>query len=360
MTSEIHILIVGAGAVGGFCGSRLHRPEEGVKVSFVCRSNHEVVKREGIEIESSTLGKYRIKPDRGFKSIDHAATLGSSGNESRWDYVILCAIILPDLVDDPAFLSPLLKIPDTDRHPPTLVLIQNGVGFEDNLRRRHPKVPILSAVTIVNAEQLGPGLIRHNHWTRISIGPYLNFSSYLIHPHSAVDPQLEIHSHSQLELLAKLLRDGNINDAEIYGERDLQILRWRKLAINASMNPTSILSGGLQSTDMVKEGEPRVHLEGCVTEVFEAAKVIFGIDSFPSHFASIERILKSTEKAGQRSIIKPSMLVDWELGRPLEIGAISIMGIPIQVAARAGIKLSRIQSMYAFLTQLRPALIKPR
>ncbi|POW23550.1 hypothetical protein PSHT_00081 [Puccinia striiformis] len=316
---------------------RDYRPEEGVKVSFVCRSNHEVVKREGIEIESSTLGKYRIKPDEGFKSIDHAATIGSSGNESRWDYVILCAIILPDLVDDPAFLSPLLKIPDTDRHPPTLVLIQNGVGFEDNLRRRHPKVPILSAVTIVNAEQLGPGLIRHNHWTRI-----------------------KIHSHSQLELLAKLLRDGNINDAEIYGERDLQILRWRKLAINASMNPTSILSGGLQSTDMVKEGEPRVHLEGCVTEVFEAAKVIFGIDSFPSHFASIERILKSTEKAGQRSIIKPSMLVDWELGRPLEIGAISIMGIPIQVAARAGIKLSRIQSMYAFLTQLRPALIKPR
>jgi ketopantoate reductase len=114
-----------------------------------------------------------------------------------------------------------------------LVLIQNGIGFEDNHRQRHPNIPILSAVTVVNAEQLKPNLIRHNSWTRISIGPYHNFSSYLSQPHPPVDPQLAIHSQSQLEFLVTLLRNGGIADAEVYGEKELQIVRWHKLAIKS-------------------------------------------------------------------------------------------------------------------------------
>jgi len=356
MASEIHILIVGAGAVGAFYGSRLHRPEEGVKVSFVCRSNYEEVKAGGMEIESRTFGRYRIRPERVFKSVDQAAELGPSGAGSKWDYVILCTKVLPDRVDDPGLLAPLLKVSDDNRPPPTLVLIQNGIGFEDNHRQRHPKVPILTAVTVVNAEQIKPSLVRHNRWTRISIGPYLSFSSYLPLPHPPIHPQLVAHSQSQLELLVKLLRKGGIDDAEIYGEKDLQILRWHKLAINASMNPSSILSGGLPSSEMVKRAELRKHLEGCMEEVFEATKKIFGMASFPAGFASIERILESTERAGERSIIKPSMLVDWELGRPLELEA--ILGLPIRIAARAGITLHRIQSMYAFLSQLQLARSK--
>ncbi|KAI9619271.1 hypothetical protein H4Q26_011954 [Puccinia striiformis f. sp. tritici PST-130] len=60
MASEIHILIVGAGAVGAFYGSRLHHHEAGVKVSFICRSNYQEVKADGINIESHTFGKYKI------------------------------------------------------------------------------------------------------------------------------------------------------------------------------------------------------------------------------------------------------------------------------------------------------------
>ncbi|OAV92710.1 hypothetical protein PTTG_27550 [Puccinia triticina 1-1 BBBD Race 1] len=60
-------------------------------------------------------------------------------------------------VNDPALLAPLLKTPDNSHHPPILVLIQNGIGFEDAHRQRHPQVPILSAVTVVNAGQLQPG-----------------------------------------------------------------------------------------------------------------------------------------------------------------------------------------------------------
>ncbi|OAV89128.1 2-dehydropantoate 2-reductase [Puccinia triticina 1-1 BBBD Race 1] len=361
MESETNILIVGAGAVGAFYGSRLHRPEAGAKVSFVCRSNYEAVQTEGIEISSRTYGTYRVRPTRVFESVERAAELGPSsgtgtGRRSGWDFVVLCTKVLPDRVDDPALLAPLLKTPDDGRHPPTLVLIQNGIGFEDAHRQRHPQVPILSAVTVVNAEQLQPGCVRHNQWTRISIGPYLSFSAYLDHPHPPVTPQLALHSQTQLELLAKLLRNGQINDAEIYGERELQILRWHKLAINASMNPTSILSGGMASSEMVKDGGLREHLAGCMGEVFGAALQIFGLAEFPAEFASIEQILRSTERAGERATIKPSMLLDWEASRPLETEV--ILGNPLRIANRAGINLARIQSMYAFLTQLQLARAK--
>jgi ketopantoate reductase len=126
--------------------------------------------------------------------------------------------------------------------------------------------------------------------------------------------------------------------------------------VSASMNPTSILSGGLPSTEMVKIPQLRIHLEGCMEEVLEAGKKIFGIDSYPAGLASIERILQSTERSGERSTIKPSMLVDWELGRPLELEA--ILGLPIRISSRAGCKMARIQSMYAFLSQLQLARSK--
>jgi ketopantoate reductase len=47
------------------------------------------------------------------------------------------------------------------------------------------------------------------------------------------------------------------------------------------------------------------------------------------------------------------MLADWECGSLLEIDA--ILGTPIRIANRAGIHLPRIQSMYAFLSQLQRA-----
>jgi hypothetical protein len=117
------------------------------------------------------------------------------------------------------------------------VLVQNGIGFEDNHRQRHPKIPILSAVTFINAEQLKPNLIKHNRWTRISIGPYHNFSSYILQPHPPVNPQLVTHSQSQLKLLVTMLRKGGIDDAEMHSEKALQIVRWHKLAIKSVKHP---------------------------------------------------------------------------------------------------------------------------
>ena len=79
---------------------------------------------------------------------------------------------LPDRTDDASLIAPLIG-PKT-----CIVLIQNGVGVEAPYRSRFPDNPIISAVTVVSAEQISPGTIRQNRWTRIHLGPYSNSASF--------------------------------------------------------------------------------------------------------------------------------------------------------------------------------------
>jgi ketopantoate reductase len=65
---------------------------------------------------------------------------------------------------------------------------------------------------------------------------------------------------------------------------------------------------------------------------------------FPESLATAERIIKSTERnTGGR----PSMLLDWEAGRPMELEV--ILGNPVRIARERGVSLPRMQSLYALL-----------
>lgn len=44
---------------------------------------------------------------------------------------------------------------------------------------------------------------------------------------------------------------------------------------------------------------------------------------------------------------KPSMLLDWEAGRPMELEV--ILGNPVKIARSKGLEMPRLQSMYALL-----------
>jgi len=99
-----------------------------------------------------------------------------------------------------------------------IVLIQNGVGVEEPYRRRFEGNVILSAVTVVSAEQVEPGMVVQNRWTRISIGPYTNGTGVE-------------ESNAKTRDFVGLLRDGGIGDAEIFEEKALQQVRWHKIAV---------------------------------------------------------------------------------------------------------------------------------
>ena len=94
---------------------------------------------------------------------------------------------------------------------------------------------------------------------------------------------------------------------------------------------------------MVMNPELREHLRGCMEEVFHAASVVLG-EPLPSHLATADQILKSTERnTGGR----PSMLVDWEKGSRMELEV--ILGNPIRMARKKGVSMPRLQAMYSLL-----------
>lgn len=216
---------VGSGAVGAFYGSRLHQPDlspRPVLVSVVCRSNYETVKSHGFEMETHTFGRYHFQPEGVYRSVSEAA------KAHEYDYVVVTTKALPDVSDDSLLIQDAIMPLRT-----SIVLIQNGVGVEEPHRKRYPKNPILSAVTVVSAAQVSQGKVVQNRWTRISIGPYLSSASH--EAQEAHDSDLESRSTRSTEEFVKLLQSGGIRDAESYDEAGLQLVRWHKIAVSGRL-----------------------------------------------------------------------------------------------------------------------------
>jgi 2-dehydropantoate 2-reductase len=319
--SPIEVLIFGAGAVGAFYGSRLAQAPN-VKVSCVCRSNYKAVSSNGFTVSSPQYGDYKWIPTRVFANPKEAEQSGV-----KWEYIVVSTKALPDVSDDSKSLEGLV-------HEGTaVVLIQNGLGVEEAYAKRFPSASILSAVTVVSAAQEQHGEIKHNRWTRINIGPYLP------------DPSSSSsHAEQQNTKFAQLLQQGGVKDAEAYTHAKLQLVRWHKLAINASMNPSSVLSNGSTNAEMAKDPELSRHLHATMLEILTTAPKIIGHD-FPPEFASADKLLASTRKNTSGS--RPSMWLDWEAGKKMELEV--ILGNPIRIAREKGFEMPRLQTLYALL-----------
>lgn len=324
----VRVLIVGAGAVGAFYGSRLSFAPN-VLVSALCRSNYKAVKANGFQVSSPQYKNYEFRPEFTFSSPEEARKAGVT-----WDYLLVATKALPDLGDDSGLLEGLVG------ENTAVVLVQNGLGVEQPYQQRFPRSSILSAVTIVSAAQPSHGVISHNRWTRISIGPFLShLDNGCSGPKGTDDKAIEQNSQ-----FVDLLKQGDISDAEVHDHAGLQFVRWHKIAINAAMNPSSTLSGGSTNQAMSNDPELGRHLLGVMNEVLETAPKVLG-KPLPKHLASAERILRSTQKNASGS--KPSMAIDWEQGRRMELEV--ILGNPIRIAREKGFEMPRLQSLYALL-----------
>lgn len=312
-------------------GSGPHRlqplqPLHNIHVSLVARSNFKAIEESGVKLQTRTFGDYTFNPDAAYPSVDAAAA-----TEKDWHYIVITTKALPDVNDDSEMITPLVGPKSC------IILIQNGVGVEEPFRRRFPETPIVSAVTVVSAEQTSPGVIRQNRWTRISIGPYTD-------GRGTGDEAVSRRGTECTEALARWWTDlGGIKDVEPHDEIGLQTVRWHKLCINAAMNPSAVLSGGRGNADMVADPELRLHLLGVMHEIFDAAPKILG-RPFPASMAQPEKIIESTAR---NKGARPSMLLDWEAGKPLELEV--ILGNPVRIARERGVEMPRLQSLYALL-----------
>jgi 2-dehydropantoate 2-reductase len=322
----VNILIVGAGAIGAFYASRL-AVVSSASVSVVCRSNYKAVKANGFQVTSPQYGDYTFTPAHTFANPDEARKSGI-----QWDYIVVSTKALPDVSDDSMILEGLVS------DKTAIVLIQNGLGVEEPYAKRFPHAAICSAVTIATCAQREHGQIKHNRWTRINSGPYLP------HLDTGNPKDTDARITSRNDAFIALLQEGGIKDSSAYTHAKLQLVRWHKIAINASFNPSSVLTLSSSNFSLASDPEVSLHLLGVMREILDTAPKILG-QPMPEEFASPEKILESTRKNTSGS--RPSMAIDWDAGKKMEIEV--ILGNPIRIARERGYEMPRLQTLYSLV-----------
>lgn len=296
------IAIVGAGAIGSFYGAKLARA--GSDVHFLLRSNLETVRRAGICVR----GK-----DEDFRLAEVQA-YGNTAEIGPCDLVLVALKTTSNaaLVD---LIPPLL-------HPRTMLLtLQNGLGNEAFLAKHFGAERVLGGLCFVCLNHVAPGVIEHYDIGRVTIGEYRGA------PHPRTHEVVGLFTHA------------GVNCAAV---ENLALERWRKLVWNIPFNGLAVTAG--VATDAILN-DPELH---CIAldlmhEVINAANRC-GI-ALPHAEAEVQ--MQRTHSLGA---YKPSTLIDFEAGRPLEIEA--IWGEPLRLARAADIETPRLEELYERLRRM--------
>lgn len=299
---EARVLVLGAGAIGAFYGGVLARA--GCDVSVVARSDYEAVAARGYRIDS-TLGDLSFRP---------AQLLRAAGDyRGEADY-LLVALKLVRGVDRAALIGPALAAGSA------IVLVQNGIGIEDEVAQAFPRHELLSGVAYAGVSREAPGQVRHHSkFTRLVLGRY---------PRGASDKAAR---------LAELLKKGG---ASCVVTEDIVGARWEKCAWNTVFNPISAIGGGLGTRDILSGEEQTAFARAAIAEVCALAAA----DGHPLAPDLPDRQIEGTRKMPN---FVSSMGQDRLAGRPMETEA--LLGNAVRIGRRLGVAVPRLEALYALL-----------
>lgn len=296
------IAVVGSGAVGCYYGGLL--AHSGCAVRFLMRADLEKVRRDGLTIH--TRGDTLAVAAKAFGTVEEIGPV---------DLVIVALKATANAALD-ALIPPLL-------HDSTaLVTLQNGLGNEEYLAARWGAERVLGALCFVCLNRIAPGTIEHVDHGTISIGEFGR----------AISPRAQW-------LVAALQRAG----IEAKAVDNLVEERWRKLLWNIPFNGLSIAAGGATVADVLADDGLRTEARALMSEALDAARRI-GHD-IPDAFADFQ-----IERSYSMGPYRTSSLIDWQLGRPVEVEA--IWGEPWRQGTRAGAAMPRLGMLYHLLRKV--------
>lgn len=296
--------IIGTGALGGYYGARLHHG--GCDVGFLLHSDFDHVRRHGLRVESPH-GDFSIPTPRIYARATDlppadvvAVCLKTTQNH-------LLAALLPPAVG-----------PDS-----VVLMMQNGLGIEAAAAAILPRHRFVGGLAFLCSNKLGPGHIRHLDYGEVRLAAHRADGEP-----AGVTPAVEA-------IAADFERAG----IRVHREADLRLARWKKLVWNVPFNGLSVVH---RCTTDVLMADPvrRARCERLMQEV-RAVAAACGASIAPSFLRSM---MESTDRMASYS---PSMKLDFESGRPLEIEA--IYGNVCRAAAAAGVDCPEIAALYAEL-----------
>jgi 2-dehydropantoate 2-reductase len=312
----VNIVIVGAGAIGGFIGAKL--AQAGADVTLCARGPHlQAMRDRGLRVVSPD-GDFEVRP----RLAESVATLGPA------DAVIL-GVKAHHLTGIAPTLRPVLG-------PATAVIsTQNGIpwwyfqrigGEWDGLRleRVDPggviaasiePERVIGSLAYFSAEISEPGVIRHIEGNRLSLG----------------EPD-GTRSDRSRAIAAALIAAGLKAPVGTRIRHEI----WVKLLGNVAFNPISALTRATL-VQMVRHPEVSRLVREVMTET-EAVANRLGIE-LP---ITIDQRMTGAEKVGEH---KTSMLQDLEAGRPMELEA--VVGAVVELGERVGVDMPATRAVYA-------------
>lgn len=291
--------IIGTGAIGGYYGGKL--AHAGQDVHFLLHSDYDFVKEHGFQVDSCD----------GSFHLDYPNVYRNAAEMPQCDVVLvgLKSVrnnVLPDL------LRPLL-------HNDTLVvLIQNGIGLEDDLQKQLPGVAIAAGLAFICSSKTEPGRVSHQCYGSINIG---NFSCQ---------------DHSKVEKLVDIFRNAGV-EANIVEYHEA---RWKKAVWNMPFNGMTVALN--TRTDLLLANKAtRQLIYDQMMEVIGAAQHL-GVNNIDESFA--RKMIETTDVMTPYS---PSMKLDYDFHRPMEIHY--IYSKPIEIAREAGFHMPKLEMLEAEL-----------
>ena len=312
------ILLLGPGSIGGVYLYQLQ--QAGCRITAVCRSNFDVVSRQGFHLTSQRYGDQTYKPDRTVRNVDEC-------RDDTFDYILVCTKAFPGSTPSlPEILEPVL----TGRPSTAIVLAQNGIGIEDELAASYPSNPLLSGIVYCPSVQTAPG--------QISYTEPLNLLELGTFPSSAP----AAHKSAADRFAALMIAGGG--GAEHHA--DIQIARWGKLLMNAAWNPICALTL-LTDGDFLTSSSPFAEelAWGIMREVIALAAAV-GVEGVTEDVAR-EKLGIARRRAETGTGREMSMLQDVRLGRSFEVEA--IVGNAVRMGREKGVEMVRLETVYALL-----------
>jgi len=284
--------VIGTGALGGYYGGLLARA--GKEVHFLFNRDYEYVKENGLRVDSVN-GDFLLKKVNAWNSAEEMPVC---------DVVLVCLKTTGnDLLEK--LLPPVI-------HQNTLVvMIQNGLGIEENLEKMLPEAKIAGGLAFICSQKVGPGHIQHLDLGKLILGSYKT---------------------DQPEVLAQVDKDFKDAGVPCQLSDDLYFSRWQKLVWNIPFNGMTVVLNA--TTDQLMSNESTRELaHEMMLEVIRGANQC-GV-SLEEKYAR-----EMVEMTAGMKPYAPSMKLDYDSRRPMEIEA--IYSRPVAGAAKAGFEMKKV------------------
>lgn len=303
--SKLSYAIIGSGALGGYYGGRLQHG--GAEVHFLMHSDFDHVAEHGLVVDSTQHGDIKLSKVRAYRSVDEMPR---------------CDVVVVGLKSTSNALLPAL-LPAVIKEDGCVLTLQNGLGPEDDAAAVVGAERVLGGLCFLCSNKVGPGHIQQTYTDRIKLG--------------------EFTSRGITARMRQIGEDFSKGSIEIDLADDLIAARWEKLVWNIPYNGLCALLG-IDAVALTQRPEGESLARALMLEV-AAAAAASAKHSISDAF--IDRMISGT--LGMQAY-RPSMMIDREMGRPMEVEA--IYGEPVRRAEAAGIAVPKMRMLYEQLALL--------